>query len=122
MLLKGHTFSIPDNQISLSQSSVYLPIYFTHPGIFGATVQGLFPAALSSLTTDLQKAGTRMGMVYSIVSFANLTGPPLAGLLIKAGGGHYKYAFTFGGLCLALGTLFLVASRVSKEGWGLVKV
>ncbi|KAI8255601.1 hypothetical protein K4K53_007902 [Colletotrichum sp. SAR 10_77] len=60
-------------------------------GIFGATVQGLFPAALSSLTTDLRKAGTRMGMVYSIVSFANLTGPPLAGALIKIGGGEYTH-------------------------------
>lgn len=63
-----------------------------------------------------------MGMVYTIVSFANLTGPPLAGLLIKARGGQYIYAFIFGGLCLALGTSFLVASRIAKGGWGLVKV
>ncbi|KAF4869481.1 MFS transporter asaE [Colletotrichum siamense] len=91
-------------------------------GIFGATVQGLFPAALSSLTTDLRKAGTRMGMVYSIVSFANLTGPPLAGALIKIGGGEYTYAFIFGGLCLCLGTSFLIACRIAKGGWGLAKV
>ncbi|TDZ38404.1 Aspyridones efflux protein apdF [Colletotrichum trifolii] len=58
-------------------------------GMFGATVQGLFPAALSSLTTDLRKAGTRMGMVYSIISLANLSGPPIAGVLIKVGGGRY---------------------------------
>ncbi|KAH8647515.1 major facilitator superfamily domain-containing protein [Ilyonectria robusta] len=63
-------------------------------------VQGLFPAALSSLTTDLQKAGTRMGMVYSIISFANLTGPPLAGALISEGNGVYTYAFAFGGTCI----------------------
>ncbi|KAH9229074.1 hypothetical protein K456DRAFT_1923736 [Colletotrichum gloeosporioides 23] len=91
-------------------------------GIFGATVQGLFPAALSSLTTDLRKAGTRMGMVYSIVSFANLTGPPLAGALIKIGRGDYTYAFIFGGLCLCLGTSFLIACRIAKGGWGLAKV
>ncbi|KXH31136.1 riboflavin transporter MCH5 [Colletotrichum simmondsii] len=83
------------------QSSTALYVWAVFYGIFGATVQGLFPAALSSLTTDLQKAGTRMGMVYTIVSFANLTGPPLAGLLIKASG---------------------VASRIAKGGWGLVKV
>ncbi|KAL0934423.1 MFS monocarboxylate transporter [Colletotrichum truncatum] len=91
-------------------------------GIFGATVQGLFPAALSSLTTDLQKAGTRMGMVYSIISFANLTGPPIAGSLIKAGGGRYTFAFVFGGVCLFLGTSFLVACRIAKGGRGLAKV
>ncbi|OLN86143.1 putative transporter MCH4-like protein 7 [Colletotrichum chlorophyti] len=91
-------------------------------GIFGATVQGLFPAALSSLTADLRKAGTRMGMVYSIISFANLTGPPIAGSLIKAGGGSYTYAFMFGGTCLFLGVSFLVACRIAKGGFGLAKV
>ena len=33
-------------------------------GIFSAAIQSLFPAALSSLTTDLRKAGVRMGMVF----------------------------------------------------------
>ena len=52
-------------------------------GYFGAAVQGLFPATLSSLTTDLRKMGVRIGMVFSIVSIACLTGPPLAGALIQ---------------------------------------
>ena len=33
-------------------------------GIVGNAVQGMFPATLSSLTTDLQKAGVRMGMIF----------------------------------------------------------
>lgn len=37
-------------------------------GFFGAAIQGLFPYALSSLTTDLRKAGTRMGKVSSFIS------------------------------------------------------
>jgi hypothetical protein len=61
-------------------------------------------------------------MVYSIISFANLTGPPLAGALIKAAGGSYTYAFVFGGICLSLGTTFLVACRVAKGGYGFAKV
>lgn len=32
--------------------------------MFGAAIQGLFPFALSSLTTDLRKAGTRMGELF----------------------------------------------------------
>ncbi|KAF6833116.1 MFS monocarboxylate transporter [Colletotrichum musicola] len=104
------------------ESTPALYVWAVFYGIFGATVQGQFPAALASLTTDLRKAGTRMGMVYSIISFANLTGPPIAGSLIKAGRGEYTYAFVFGGLCLFLGTSFLVACRVAKGGWGLAKV
>jgi hypothetical protein len=63
-----------------------------------------------------------MGMVYSIISFANLTGPPIAGALIKAADGRYTYAFIFGGTCLLLGSSFLVGCRVAKGGWGLAKV
>lgn len=48
-------------------------------------VQSMSPAAISSLTTDLRLVGVRVGMVFSIVSFAVLAGPP-------AGGGHYQFA------------------------------
>ncbi|TAQ84213.1 hypothetical protein B7494_g7469 [Chlorociboria aeruginascens] len=71
-------------------------------GFVGAAIQSLFPATLSSLTTDLRMAGTRMGMVFTVVSFAVLTGPPLAGVLIQKGAGEYKYAQTFAGLDLLL--------------------
>lgn len=33
-------------------------------GLFGAAIQGLFPAVLASLTTDLRKRGVRMGMIF----------------------------------------------------------
>ena len=53
-------------------------------GLFAAGIQGLFPATVSSLTMDLSKAGVRMGMVFCAVSFAALSGPPLAGALIQS--------------------------------------
>lgn len=68
---------------------------FVFAAIYGsgsAGLQSMFPAALASLTVDLKKAGVRMGMGFSIVSFACLSGPPLAGALIQLGGGNYLYA------------------------------
>nr|POF13480.1 aspyridones efflux protein apdf [Quercus suber] len=61
-------------------------------GIGSAGSQSLFAATLSSLTDDLSKAGVRMGMGFSIVSFACLTGPPLSGALIQINGGSFLYA------------------------------
>ncbi|KAI9881175.1 MAG: hypothetical protein M1830_007153 [Pleopsidium flavum] len=58
-------------------------------GFFAAGIQSLFPATVASLTTDLKKAGVRMGMVFSVVSFACLTGPPLAGALVQKDNGGY---------------------------------
>jgi len=90
-------------------------------GLFTAGFQGLFPATLSSLTTDLSKAGVRMGMGFSIAGVAALTGPPLAGALIQAHGGSYLYAQMWGGTVMIAGGLTLIAARISKTGWVLKK-
>ncbi|KAL2005548.1 hypothetical protein VTN00DRAFT_10041 [Thermoascus crustaceus] len=100
---------------SLAGLTVFTAIY----GFFGGGIQSLFPSALSSLTTDLSKAGTRIGMVFSIVSIATLTGPPLAGALIGKDDGQYLYAQLFGGTSMILGSLLLVGARVSQTGFFL---
>ena len=84
-------------------------------GLFAAGIQSLFPATLSSLTTDMKKAGVRMGMVFSLVSFACLTGPPLGGALIVKRGGGYLYAQMvrlFGCLTASFIVFFGVVSHV----------
>lgn len=53
-------------------------------GLFSSGVNSLFPTALSALTTDMTKMGVRMGMVYTVISFATLNGTPIAGALISA--------------------------------------
>jgi MFS family permease len=88
-------------------------------GLFTAGIQSLFPAALSSLTTDMSKAGVRMGMGFSIVSIAVLTGPPLAGALIQSDGGRYLHAQMFSGTVLTAGGVTLLMARIAKTGWKL---
>ncbi|EGY20287.1 riboflavin transporter MCH5 [Verticillium dahliae VdLs.17] len=84
-------------------------------GIAAGGIQSLFPAGLSALTADPRKQGTRMGMVFTIVSFAVLTGPPIAGAVIDATGGRYVGAQAFAGSCMALGMGGLMAAREVKR-------
>ena len=91
-------------------------------GLFAAGIQSLFPATLSSLTTDLRKAGVRMGMVFSVISFACLTGTPISGALIQRKHGGYLYAQVFAGTVLMAGCATLVAARVVKMGWAKARV
>ncbi|KAK7421315.1 hypothetical protein QQX98_002209 [Neonectria punicea] len=77
-------------------------------------VQSVFPAGLTSLTSDPQKQGTRMGMVFTIVSFATLTGSPIAGAIIKSQGGKYLGAQIFAGSSMVLGAAFVGAAKVVK--------
>lgn len=91
-------------------------------GVAGGGIQSLFPAGLSSLTTDLRKAGTRMGMVFTINSFATLLGPPIDGALIGLCGGAYYGAQAFAGVALLVGAALMVAAKVVRtrrvgEGW-----
>ncbi|TGO26838.1 hypothetical protein BPAE_0052g00280 [Botrytis paeoniae] len=85
-------------------------------GVVGNALQMMFPATLSSLTTDLKKAGVRMGMIFTIVSFAVLTGPPIAGLLITRDNGRYLYAQLFAASSLLIGFFFLCAARFVVTG------
>ncbi|KAL4951322.1 major facilitator superfamily domain-containing protein [Aspergillus filifer] len=66
-------------------------------GLSAAGIQSLFPATLSTLTTDLKKMGARMGMVMSVVGVAALIGSPIAGALVSRGDGDYLYAQMFMG-------------------------
>lgn len=85
-------------------------------GLFSAGIQSLFPSTLASLTTDLSKTGVRIGMVFSVISLACLTGPPLAGALIQQAGGRYLYAQMFAGTITICGCFTLAVARMAQTG------
>lgn len=85
-------------------------------GLFAAGIQGLFPSILSSLTPDLQKVGIRIGMIFTIVSFASLTGAPIGGALLQKGNGNYLYAQLFAATTILVGGFVIVAARLSRTG------
>lgn len=65
--------------------------------------------------------GVRVGMVFTIISVASLTGPPIAGALIQAQRGLFLGAQLFGGTTAVLGTAVLVFARViqMRQSWDL---
>ena len=81
-------------------------------GLCSNAVQTLFPSSLAGLTSDTRKMGTRVGMCFTIISLACLTGPPIAGALIGRDNGNYLYAQVFGGTTVVLGGFVLLGARV----------
>lgn len=84
-------------------------------GFFANAVQSLFVGGVGSLTKDKQKMGVRVGMVFTVVSFACLTGPPIAGALIDLRGGDFLYAQIFGGTTMVCGAVVLVGAVMAKR-------
>jgi predicted MFS family arabinose efflux permease len=85
-------------------------------GIASAFIQALFPGTLASLTTDPQRAGIRLGMVFSCVSVAALVGAPIGGALITASDGKFLAVNMYAGSCMLVGSVILVLARLSKSG------
>ena len=81
-------------------------------GYFGAGIQSLFPAALVGFSDDASRDGVRIGMVFSIVSVATVSGPPLAGQLIEMDGGGYLGVQMWGGSTLMVSAAVLVLARI----------
>ncbi|KUJ17585.1 MFS general substrate transporter [Mollisia scopiformis] len=100
---------------ALVTSKDELIIWIVFYGFFANAVQGLFVGGVGSLTKDKQKMGVRIGMVFTIVSFASLTGPPIAGALIDARDGNFLYAQIFGGTVMVCSSSALIMAAISKR-------
>lgn len=100
-----------------SQKSLYVFVSFYGLGL--AAFQSLIPTSVASMTKDIQKTGTRMGMVFTFLSFASLVGPPIGGALLSIDGGAYLYAQAWSGSTAAVGTFLVAAARIYRYGWKL---
>jgi len=100
-----------------SRSGLY--VFAAIYGFFASAIQSLFAVSLAALTDDLSKVGTRMGMVFSVVAFASLTGSPIAGALIQADGGTYLGAQIWAGTSMLLGAAALTVARLGRTGFVL---
>ena len=96
-------------------SAAGLYVWTVFYSLFFGGIQSLSPAALTSLNSDLSKQGTRMGMVFGVLSFGALIGTPVAGALISGSGGSYVKAQLFAGSCLAGGGVLFLAARETKR-------
>ncbi|KAF5699213.1 major facilitator superfamily transporter [Fusarium mundagurra] len=80
-------------------------------------VQTLFTASMGEVTSDMTKLGVRIGMVFTIISFACLAGPPIGGRLVQYGNGDFLYAQIFAATSMLIGGLLVAFAKVKQVGW-----
>ncbi|KAH6873787.1 major facilitator superfamily transporter [Thelonectria olida] len=80
-------------------------------------VQTLFTASMGEVTSDMTKLGIRIGMVFTVVSFACLAGPPIGGILVQYGNGDFLYAQIFAATTMLVGGLLVTFAKVKQVGW-----
>ncbi|OTA66128.1 MFS general substrate transporter [Hypoxylon sp. EC38] len=88
-------------------------------GICSGSFQCLTATAIASITKRLDTVGTRLGMAFSISSFASLTGPPIGGAIQAANGGSFTGAQAWAASMTFIGFLCFAVVRVNKAGLSL---
>ncbi|CAK7199199.1 hypothetical protein SEUCBS139899_001872 [Sporothrix eucalyptigena] len=83
-------------------------------GIVAGALQALFPAGLSSLTTDMSKIGQRIGMGFTFIGISVVAGPPAAGAMVTLLHGSYLGAQAFAGSMLVVGGFLVMGAKVAR--------
>ncbi|WRT67108.1 uncharacterized protein IL334_004074 [Kwoniella shivajii] len=86
-------------------------------GMTSATFVSLQAPCVTKLCKDMRFAGTMVGMIMFIGSFAQIAGPPSAGALLGAGSdqdqlSRFPHAIILAGTMLTLATSSLIAARL----------
>ncbi|KAI2603532.1 MFS general substrate transporter [Hypoxylon fragiforme] len=96
-----------------------LYIFTCFYGICSGSFQCLTATCIASVTKRLDTVGTRLGMAFSISSFAALTGPPIGGAIQAANGGKFTGAQAWAAIMSFIGFICFAFVRVQKGGWTL---
>jgi predicted MFS family arabinose efflux permease len=88
-------------------------------GFFSGTFVSLPPSAILSLSSDLNKVGTRLGMSFSIAGFGILIGSPVGGALLDLNRGYFVRTQVFCAIAMAVSCTSLVLARVTKFGYAV---
>lgn len=64
----------------------------------------------------MKTIGAKLGMVMSVMSFAALTGTPIAGALFTAAGSSFLLAQIFAAASMIVGTVLIAMARYFRVG------
>lgn len=88
-------------------------------GFFSGASVGLPPAAVASMTTDMQTFGGRIGVIFMAMGLSSLIGSPVTGAIVQSQGGGYDGARIWAGVTMLIGGCSMGAARFYRTEWKL---
>ncbi|CCL99770.1 uncharacterized protein FIBRA_01792 [Fibroporia radiculosa] len=83
-------------------------------GFFSGGFNALIVSCIAQIS-DVEEVGTRVGMLYTIISFPSLGGGPAAGALLKFNHGSYTGMIILSGATLMTGSLCMLGARLKID-------
>ncbi|EMD35187.1 major facilitator superfamily protein [Gelatoporia subvermispora B] len=94
-----------------------------------AALYGFFSGAFNALIvpciaqiSDVREVGSRIGLLYSIISFPSLLSGPIAGCLLKHNNGSYAGLITLNGTTIIIGSLIMLCAKLRIDSRMLARV
>lgn len=105
---------------SVTALLVFAPIF----GFVAGTIISLVPPSVAQMSVP-HEIGARVGLTYAILAFFTLSGPPINGALLTAGGGGrrgFQYAGASSGAVVFVGAVLLFTARlkINSKLWAVV--
>lgn len=88
-------------------------------GFFSGSIVSLPPSIIPTLSPDLNRVGTRMGMVFAFAGLGLLIGTPIAGALLNVHDHYYVKAQIFCGAVVSGSVVLMTLARTHKVGTAL---
>ena len=85
-------------------------------GFFSGGFVSMPPVAITSLTADHRRLGTRMGQCFFFSAFGLMCGTPVCGAILQTTGSWLGVQL-FCGMTIFLTGMLLVGARVASKGW-----
>lgn len=85
-------------------------------GFFSGGFVSMPPVAITTLTADHRRLGTRMGQCFFFSAFGLMCGTPVSGAILKATGSWLGVQL-FSGVTIFLTGMLLIGARVASKGW-----
>jgi predicted MFS family arabinose efflux permease len=90
---------------------------------------GFFSGAFISVVTpcvaqisDIREIGSRIGLMYSVISFPALVGGPVAGFILTSNNGSYHGMILFAGITMVAGSLLIFGTKLLIDPRVLARV
>ncbi|PIL34862.1 MFS general substrate transporter [Ganoderma sinense ZZ0214-1] len=95
---------------TFAKSLIPIVVFGVMYGCFAGAFLAMQIPCVSQIS-DIKEVGTRIGILYSVASFAVLAGGPAAGAVMKADGGSYTGMMALCGILNIVGSLLIFWSK-----------
>ncbi|KAG7444069.1 MFS general substrate transporter [Guyanagaster necrorhizus] len=90
-------------------------------GFFSGSFISVITPCVAQIS-DVREIGTRIGVLYSVISFPSLIGGPTAGALLALEGGSYTGMIIFSGATTIAGSCFIIGAKLMIDSRILARV